>query len=1305
MEEGLMRLLDLPDGRGSRDDLGSEGVRDWSPENEEDTQATQLVDDLLVSGSDGVTNRDQGIAISDLPSEASVQSVRNETSVLLSATIPDEPHSNASPARNSAERVVQALKEQLSTVQPKRSLPKFMSDTEDEDERGTLKHQGPIMLAQTTADLMSEDDAEAPDGQGAVKDLADLMSEDENHDVDSDGNAFEDEDEVDGSGTEDVQQGTKETAMSREEVVNLKQHAQQLLRRAIYEPRVKGGGLVNMKQFLSERMKGKSLTSERNESAAENDSPRKPSVSAIPQLTVHESTRGLTPSELNDPAKVHGKKMVTTWSKSLKPFEPSRQLKETLKPDVRIPYQTDEDRHAGNWKSVVAPTSKSVSSLDDGDDVEIVVCEMELPSNAPFWMTQKAAVNRTTELNDELIERNHIQMKLRRKQELQYIREAKEKRVQDRRKQQETPVEMSETPVEESGKSTADQQHAPPMQTETGTRPSSRLPSLADTEDEDGEHIVLTSVRVKDRPEVEEDDIFADDESETPDTIMSTAPIRLNYSYTIDPDEEPGLEPPPPEPSVQESDPRARNISSAVRPYKIFAKESAAPAEIDMDTLGELSGGFGTAENTSQIYDLPASAALGSIRSDVAQKAAASSETQPNSNGMRIVPLSTPSEIGSQIINQLSGNFSSAPELPVMEEAPARSSVRAIPISSTHRIGDDVLDMLTGSFASPPQGEALLGSLLAEVSESTTQAAVQPSRNTIGKPKKPLPDDYGIDEWGFGELLNSASESEDQDEDVSRPKVRKGARFADSDVEKSGSPRRWGRTVVRIVPPTVIDDSQDEHGSVDSSDLEDDIEQFPNGTTRPASESGQNSQEGTKEDGAQSIAWTLPQALQPQAPRKTNDFVDEEAAESDDEFFGEGGADGDFNDENAMAADLADLVVSDAELDGPTGRARVDELHRKQEKQADDDAIKKLIDDVMTGNLMKRKAKKNRGSRSGYLVDSDEEDEMILYRIGNRVGLRRRDEPTEHETQLLALAANPKTAAFAKACDEVDTSQEGYLTHSDSDDGGKKIKGDFSFRPMTGDKLAVYQQRVKELKASGVLASAMAKKLPQPPKLGRASTLPTSSAGFTREQSVLIEEEAEPDKRSTSLWGVPALGRVPTEVEIGGMELLKGMTANKRARIAAEKAEAAAMFQDIGKRGSFAASKEVDRILAKRALQPETQLGGGDDPPQKKQKAPHRSTSAMSGLGLYTSASASSGSRGLGFQIGPGLKKQESSLEPALQRQASVASSKSNSQQQDLPPRSAPSPPKKRRRRTEDDDGPKPSKLLSFLRSNSGFQK
>ncbi|KAJ3024198.1 hypothetical protein HKX48_004471 [Thoreauomyces humboldtii] len=413
-----------------------------------------------------------------------------------------------------------------------------------------------------------------------------------------------------------------------------------------------------------------------------------------------------------------------------------------------------------------------------------------------------------------------------------------------------------------------------------------------------GRHVLIDRLQLVDRRTGKVVDV---NDSETPDTIMGTAPIRLNYSYTIDPDED------------------GFTFWLPSRVFKIqirglgtfrvqFVRTKYSPKKaqhlqrINMDTLGELSEVFGTAENTSQIRDLPASAALGSIRSDVARKVAASSETPPNSNGMRIVPLSTPSEIGSQIINQLSGNFSSAPELPVMEEAPALSSVRAIPISSTHRIGDDVLDILTVSFASPPQGGSLTGRIVGGT-----------------KPKKPLPDDYGIDEWGFGKLLNSASESEDQDEDVSRPKrcgeIRK--------PQTVGSHRRTHRASDR-------DRRQSEHGSVDSSDLEDDVEQFPNGTMRPASESGQNSQEGPKADGAQSIAWTLPQALQPQAPRKTNDFVDEEAAEWDDEFFGEGGADGDFNDENAMAADLTDLVVSDAELDGPTGRARVDELHRKQ---------------------------------------------------------------------------------------------------------------------------------------------------------------------------------------------------------------------------------------------------------------------------------------------------------------------------------------------------------------------------------------
>ncbi|KAI8803404.1 MRC1-like domain-containing protein [Cladochytrium replicatum] len=117
-------------------------------------------------------------------------------------------------------------------------------------------------------------------------------------------------------------------------------------------------------------------------------------------------------------------------------------------------------------------------------------------------------------------------------------------------------------------------------------------------------------------------------------------------------------------------------------------------------------------------------------------------------------------------------------------------------------------------------------------------------------------------------------------------------------------------------------------------------------------------------------------------------FVEQEAHESDDEFKGLGGSDGDFSSD-----DDEELVMSGDEEE-ITDFSAVVELHRAQMQEQDEAEIRELMNDVTSGNLRKRAAHRE-SARSGKgfeLSDSEEENELLLRKIRKRSGKRRKQE-------------------------------------------------------------------------------------------------------------------------------------------------------------------------------------------------------------------------------------------------------------------------------------------------------------------------
>ncbi|KAI8842776.1 MRC1-like domain-containing protein [Chytriomyces cf. hyalinus JEL632] len=147
----------------------------------------------------------------------------------------------------------------------------------------------------------------------------------------------------------------------------------------------------------------------------------------------------------------------------------------------------------------------------------------------------------------------------------------------------------------------------------------------------------------------------------------------------------------------------------------------------------------------------------------------------------------------------------------------------------------------------------------------------------------------------------------------------------------------------------------------------------------------------------------------PQLPKMKSAFVEEEAFEEEDEFYGMGGVDGEDKGEEGP-------LVCSGDEDQVEDFTDVIELHRKQILDEDSKMVEDMLNDVTNGNLRK-KARRNHFGKGFTLSDSDDEEEILrsLRRAGARSALLSRGgENDESKTVLERFASNPKTAAFAR---------------------------------------------------------------------------------------------------------------------------------------------------------------------------------------------------------------------------------------------------------------------------------------------------
>ncbi|KAI8621554.1 MRC1-like domain-containing protein [Chytriomyces sp. MP71] len=166
---------------------------------------------------------------------------------------------------------------------------------------------------------------------------------------------------------------------------------------------------------------------------------------------------------------------------------------------------------------------------------------------------------------------------------------------------------------------------------------------------------------------------------------------------------------------------------------------------------------------------------------------------------------------------------------------------------------------------------------------------------------------------------------------------------------------------------------------------------------------------------------------QPQpAPPMKSVYVEEEAFEEEDEFFGMGGADGEDKDDGPLVCSGDEDQIEDF--------TDVIELHRKQIFDEDNKMVENMLNDVTNGNLRK-KARRNHFGKGFALSDSEDEEELLrsLRRAGARSSLLSRGGDDDSKTCLEKFASNPKTAPFAKCFVTFDSEDEKGMMSSEEE--------------------------------------------------------------------------------------------------------------------------------------------------------------------------------------------------------------------------------------------------------------------------------
>ncbi|OAA62541.1 DNA replication checkpoint mediator, MRC1 domain protein [Niveomyces insectorum RCEF 264] len=170
---------------------------------------------------------------------------------------------------------------------------------------------------------------------------------------------------------------------------------------------------------------------------------------------------------------------------------------------------------------------------------------------------------------------------------------------------------------------------------------------------------------------------------------------------------------------------------------------------------------------------------------------------------------------------------------------------------------------------------------------------------------------------------------------------------------------------------------------------------------------------------------------------KAKDMVEEQAEESEDEYAGLGGADGEDSDNESLAS--VQELIDDDQAVSATDNAKLAAFYADRERANDEKQVEKLFRDVTTGRLRRKRG-------AAYdLADSDEDndgrDGGEARRRRKRRQFARMQKALFADERLSRVAANPRNQAFLKTIED---------RGSDDDDDDEDDKMDFLFEEKTG---------------------------------------------------------------------------------------------------------------------------------------------------------------------------------------------------------------------------------------------------------------
>lgn len=156
-------------------------------------------------------------------------------------------------------------------------------------------------------------------------------------------------------------------------------------------------------------------------------------------------------------------------------------------------------------------------------------------------------------------------------------------------------------------------------------------------------------------------------------------------------------------------------------------------------------------------------------------------------------------------------------------------------------------------------------------------------------------------------------------------------------------------------------------------------------------------------------------ALQKQFDRKKSkakEMVEEQAEESEDEYAGLGGADGEDSDNESMAS-VKDIIDDDQKV-SRTDNAKLAAFYADRERENDEKQVEKLFRDVTTGMLRR---KRGAGGAGDYdLSDSDDGGEAR--RRMKRRQFARMQKALFADERVSKVAENPRNMAFLKTIED-----------------------------------------------------------------------------------------------------------------------------------------------------------------------------------------------------------------------------------------------------------------------------------------------